>query len=120
MKKTYGLGLYFGIAAAMCGAVGIVGCAMMGLLLETVFLVAGIVLFGVCAKLGNNLLIYGSYGCYLLAGSMFLSDELFTIANEIIAIDANGLQLNFVIAATGIVLTILVSMAGTILPLKRR
>lgn len=119
MKNTFGLGFYFGAGAAVLAVVGIVGCAMMGLTPEIVFLAAGIAVFGASAALKNRWLVYGSYACYLAAGSWFLTDELFTIANEIIAIDASGLQANFVVAVTGIVLTILLSLVGTVLPLKK-
>lgn len=119
MKNKLGSGFYFGAGAAILAAVGIVGCAMMGLVSESLFLAAGIALFAISAALKHNLLIYSSYACYLIAGSWFLSDELFTIANEIIAIDASGLQTSFVLAAAGIILAILASLVGTVLPMKK-
>ena len=86
-----GLGFYFGIVSAVLAAVAIVGCFLVeGLTLEIALLAAGIILFAVTAVTGNNLLIFLSYFCYLGAGCVFLSNQLYTITNVIAGIDTTS------------------------------
>jgi hypothetical protein len=119
VAKHFGLGVYFGIAAAILALTGVIGCFMMGIVSGAALLLVGIVAFGVTVKTGWDLFVYVSYACYLLAGSVFLSNQLFTIANEIIAIDASGFQTSFIVAAISLVGTILLSLVGTIFPIRK-
>ena len=110
-----GLGFYFGSVGAVLAVVAAVGCFLVeGLTLEIALLVAGIVLFAATAVTGNNLLIFLPYFCYLGAGCVFLSNQLYTITNVIAGIDATSFETNFLVAAAGLILTILVGLVSTI------
>ena len=110
-----GLGFYFGAASAILAVVAAVGCFLTeGFTPEIALLAAGIVLFAATAVTGNNLLIFLSYFCYLAAGCVFLSNQLYTITNVIAGIDATSFEANFLVAATGLILTIVVGLVSTI------
>lgn len=118
--KENGAGFILGIVASVLAIVGIVGCVMIGgLTKEICLLTLGVVLFAVATKVGSNLLVYLPYACYLGAGCLFLSDEMYTISNVLTAIDANTFSTGFKVAAVGIVGTILVMLIATIFPLKK-
>lgn len=115
MKKP---AVILGILGCISAIISIIGCVMLGINKEVIFLLLAIALFIVTAYLKNDILVYISYGFYLMTLYFFMSDELFYISNEIQGIDSAGLSVGFILGAGGLILAILFSMVGSICSFK--
>lgn len=123
MKQTMkdkGPGFYLGALSAVLALVSMIGCLVLGgMTVEVVLLAVGILAFVVTAASNKDLMIFASYFCYLVAGCLFLADQLYTITNVAAGIDATSFETSFVVAAVAIVLTILTGLISTI-PSQRK
>ena len=63
MKKP---AVILGILGCISAIISIIGCVMLGINKEVIFLLLAIALFIVTAYLKNDILVYISYGFYLL------------------------------------------------------
>ena len=110
MNKRYGLGFYLGIISVITAMITVVGGFMLGI----AFSVAGIVLFFVAVKTDLAILRLAYYICYLLAGTMFISGQLYTITNVMAGIDAKSFETGFIVAAVGAVASIIIGLVSVI------
>ena len=115
MNKRYGLGFYLGIISVITAMITVVGGFMLGNAFPVIaFSVAGIVLFFVAVKTDLAILRLVYYICYLLAGTMFISGQLYTITNVMAGIDAKSFETGFIVAAVGAVASIIIGLVSVI------
>lgn len=120
MKKSKSLAVVFGSLGCLGAILSIIGCVTLGINREIISLLIGIIVFILAAYLKNDIVIYISYACYLVTLYLFISDELFYIANEIQGIDSAGLSVGFILGAGGLLLAIIFSMIGSIFTFKKQ
>lgn len=115
MNKKYGLGFYLGIISVITALITVAGGLMMGNAVSVIgFAVAGIVIFFVAVKVDLSILRLIYFLCYLLAGSMFISGQLYTITNVMAGIDAKSFETGFIVTAVGVIASIIAGLVSVI------
>lgn len=115
MNKKYGLGFYLGIISVITALITVAGGLMMGNAASVIgFAVAGIVIFFVAVKVDLSILRLIYFLCYLLAGSMFISGQLYTITNVMAGIDAKSFETGFIVTAVGVIASIIAGLVSVI------
>lgn len=115
MNKKYGLGFYLGIISVITALITVAGSLMMGNAASVIgFAVAGIVIFFVAVKVDLSILRLVYFLCYLLAGSMFISGQLYTITNVMAGIDAKSFEIGFIVTAVGVIASIIAGLVSVI------
>lgn len=120
MNKKYGLGFYLGIISVITALITVAGGLMMGNAASVIgFAVAGIVIFFVSVKCDLSILRLVYFLCYLLAGAMFISGQLYTITNVMAGIDAKSFETGFIVTAVGVIASIIIGLVSVIPELFR-
>lgn len=115
MNKKFGLGFYLGIISVITALITVAGALMLGNAASVIgFAVAGIVIFFVSVKSDLSILRLVYFLCYLLAGSMFISGQLYTITNVMAGIDAKSFETGFIITAVGVIASIIIGLVSVI------
>ena len=112
--KQVGLGGWFSLVALVGSVVALVGAGLMELMNPVGILAAlAAVAAAVAVLLGRDIISFATLSLALAAACTFLHEELYTISNELTAIDSMGFSTAFVLTAAALVVALVAAIVAT-------
>ena len=112
--KQVGLGGWFSLVALVGSVVAVIGAAMLEVLSPVGVLAALAAVAAVAAVIvGRDLVSYLTLAFAVAAGCTFIYEELYTISNELTAIDSVGFSTAFILTAAALVVALVAAIVAT-------